>query len=165
MLWHKLLYSTALQGGMQGVFPSFRKHPLSITDLCVWGWCAPSTHSNGAFHMHALPLETPFKKILCTPLLSISLSHTHMHTATVVQNTHRSWLICWFSFECICFRRITFIYFHACVIPKSLVSLTSQLEACNAGLRCHRQTDKYHNHHCTCTDYNVATKVELWCVN
>ena len=33
------------------------------------------------------------------------------------------------SFKCRCFRRIAFIYFHAFMMPKPLVSLTSQLEA------------------------------------
>ena len=38
-------------------------------------------------------------------------------------------------FEHSCFRRIAFIYFHACVIPNPLVLLTSQLEACRARTR------------------------------
>ena len=41
------------------------------------------------------------------------------------------------SFKHSCFRRTAFIYFHACVMPKLLVSLTSQLEVCRARIRNH----------------------------
>ena len=39
------------------------------------------------------------------------------------------------SFERSCFIKIPFIYFHAFVMPKPLVSLTSQIETCRATRR------------------------------
>ena len=44
------------------VFPRFRKHHLSVSNLHARGLCAPCTQANGVRHTHALSLETPFEK-------------------------------------------------------------------------------------------------------
>ena len=82
------------QGRMQGMFWSFWKPPLSVTDLSAQFLHAPCTHAYRACHTHTLSLGTPFEKSCEHPWVQCGIPQ-HMCQAHGIATSHHDNLRLW----------------------------------------------------------------------